>query len=187
MTRFRNLIAISILALLPALAHADSFTYNVNDSFANFNVTGIIMTDKDSGTLATNDISMYDIFLSDGSRTLTLTQINSQDLVVGNALTATSAGLFFNFNSGGLLAFETPFIGSGTNYLCYQGRGGGCDDFNNAHESIDLGRDGQTGQQLSGNRQIASSTAVTPEPESLVLFGTGILGLAGVARRKLVG
>ena len=29
-------------------------------------------------------------------------------------------------------------------------------------------------------------TSVTPEPSTLALFGTGILGLAGVARRKLL-
>jgi hypothetical protein len=30
-------------------------------------------------------------------------------------------------------------------------------------------------------------TGVTPEPSSLMLFGTGILGLAGMARRKMFG
>ena len=30
-----------------------------------------------------------------------------------------------------------------------------------------------------------SSTGTTPEPSSIMLFGSGILGLAGVLRRKL--
>lgn len=185
----RNLIAISILALAPVLAHADSFTYTLNDNFASFSVTGTITTDSNSGSLATGDITAYNIFLNDGSNSLNLTQSNSQDVVAGNALTATASGLFFNFGSyfGSLFAIQSPFLGAGTNYLCYQGQAGGCDNYRGAHESIDIGWDGPQTQQLCGNQQIASATAVTPEPESLVLFGTGILGLAGVARRKLIG
>ena len=33
---------------------------------------------------------------------------------------------------------------------------------------------------------VTAASAVTPEPSTLVLFGTSILGLAGVARRKLL-
>lgn len=189
MIRLRNLIAISILALAPVLAHADNFTYNLNDRFANFSVTGTITTDMNLGTLAPSDIAAYDIFLNDGSKTLNLRQSNSQTLLWGSGVTVTASGLFFNYssNSGSFLLFQTPTVGSGTNYLCYQGQGGGCDDFNSAHESIDLGSDGQSGHQMRGTQEIASAAAVTPEPESLVLFGTGILALAGVARRKLIG
>ena len=37
---------------------------------------------------------------------------------------------------------------------------------------------------FSKDTDIGTPTAVTPEPSSLALLGTGVLGLAGVVRRQ---
>jgi hypothetical protein len=191
--RFRGLVAAATLVSLPLLAHADSFTYYVAQNFDAFSVSGTITTDIDSGVVRTADITRYDLVVSDGLNTLDLTTKDSHEAVFDSLrtlVTATPAGLFFDFGNShrDTFLFQSPDIGAGINYLCFQGLQGGCDDNAGPHESTRIGGDGQRVQVFSGKVEFASTSpppVTTPEPEDFILVGTGLFGLVGVARLKL--
>jgi hypothetical protein len=96
---------------------------------------------------------------------------NSANMFLNSNLVSTTAG-------GGLL---TPFAATtqswfqtGTNTLTFEVTNNGCQagcGFN------------PTGLLV----QISGTVGAAPEPSSLLLMGSGVLGLAGVIRRKLIG
>ncbi len=95
---------------------------------------------------------------------------------INSALTFTLSGLVTNFTanaSGNEFAVHIRFTGNGT--LGPDGSPLGCSTF--------VG--GQTGT-ASRDSEAGCGTPI-PEPGTLALFGTGLLGLAGIVRRRLVG
>jgi hypothetical protein len=97
--------AATIAALLGlSQASANSITYDLVAPLTNI-MEGSITTDGTIGTLSAADITSWSFCPTCGGGTLNPS--NSTVSLTGNALTATSAGLFFNFSgTGGLLDFE---------------------------------------------------------------------------------
>jgi hypothetical protein len=70
----------------------------------------------------------------------------------------------------GLAAWDVPNGGSGSSATCSFSQGG-----------TDFGDCGTGGETFTLN----TADATTPEPGSVMLFGSGLLGLAGILRRRI--
>lgn len=152
-----------------------------------------ITTDGTIGTLSTGNILDYTIQIVDGATSFTLTGPlsgnNSAYIVAGSALTATSTGLFFNFDQpgGNAMAMQAPFLGSSRTYYCAAtpgACGGAGGDYLNATQSF---ASGQFAAQV-GLVQLASAASTSvPEPSEAVLYVSGVaLAFRQLRRRAAV-
>ena len=133
-------------------------------------------TDVGSGTVTQNAGNSVLLFTNaDGYGVYSVTvPVTSTALTAGNQYwlsisNATDAG------NDGTQAWDIPNSGSGGPATC-----------NFRQSGTNFGNCGLGGESftLTGNTT-TTTTSTTPEPTSIMLFGSGILGLAGVLRRKL--
>ena len=181
--RFMKVAAAALVALGGVTASATPVTYNIDETMGAGSVIGTIETDGKTGVLSTSDILAFTLTLSVGAGKTPLTIIdgvNSADDVVGNALTATSSALDFNFSGSGAAIFQLPYVGAaGMNYFCVEGVGVNCTGNGNGADSVNVAGVGLH-KIDSGVVQIGSAV---PEPASLPLVGVALLGLS-LARKK---
>lgn len=170
-----------------AISHATVAQYQVNLSIgSNGSVTGDIVTDGNLGLLATSDFVDWNLFLSQGSSSVSLlgplSGNNSIVSVSGSDVSATAQAINFNSSNSdsGYFFFETTV---GNNFLCFGSGNGVC-----AVEQQGTGKGMSINSvnqftPLEGTQAVAVSG--TPEPATLLMSGGALLAAFLFSRSRV--
>ena len=166
-----SILAFLLALAIPSAAKADTIeTFNFNGTLIGGTVTGTVTIDVTTGKVTGEDFAAAvgkAIYTFDGNA-----YAQGKGLVAPNDYTAEFLG---SFGATFQLGFTTQSL------IGYTG-GNVCALTGNCNFSTSaLGIDPLT----SGKLTPLASPAPTPEPSGLVLLGSGLLGVAGMARRKV--
>jgi PEP-CTERM motif len=172
-----------------SLCGASPITYNVDLTVGTDTVTGDFQTNGylGSDTLDFGGIT-WNLLINDGVNQYDLTPSNSSLVMHNSDVTATPTELLYDFDSGNsgddywFIAGDL-FATGGDEIIFAGGAAIGGQPLPGILVDEEDGVPYQYGA-LSGD-QVIATVATTPEPSSFLLFGTGLLALAGLAGRRL--